>query len=428
MIGSRKAEIASRLEAARKTTLELFEQVPDVFLRRRVHSFYSPIGWHFGHVGRTEEYWTCEATGAETCDERLSFLYADRPDNPKDNRINIPDRQGTLEYLERTRAVALRALAVADLDSSHPLLRDGYAWEFAIQHEYQHQETITEMLCLIHREAGSDGLAMAPTDEPSQDGEPKWIDIPAGTFMMGSDDLHGYDNEKRAHWVDVGPFSLANTPVTVAQWQAFMTDGGYHREQLWSAEGWAWKCTEDAQSPEYWVQLPAGDWACYGMFGLRTLNREEPAMCLSWFEADAFARWAGKRLPTEIEWEFAASGLVERHFPWGDNQPSDTMATYGRHERGPRAVWSCPKGASPFGALDMAGNCWEWTSSKFMPYPGFEPFPYEGYSKDHMGGKHYVCRGGSWATSAPILRCSFRNWYVPGYRQGFLGVRLAADA
>jgi iron(II)-dependent oxidoreductase len=425
---SRKEQIHARLEAVRLTTLRLFEQVPDEFLRTRVHSFYSPIGWHFGHVGRTEEYWVCQATGQAPCDERLSFLYADLPENPKDNRVNIPDRQGTIEYLQRTRRAALEALEVADLNSSDPLLKDGYAWEFAIQHEYQHQETITEMLCLIHKArepecsgARVDGLERWLWAEPTM------LDIPGGSFVMGSDDRFGYDNEKRAHTVEVEGFRLGKTPVTVGQWLEFIRQGGYQNEALWSSEGWAWKCTEDVASPEYWVRMDGG-WAAYGMFGLRELHPEEPAMCPSWYEADAFARWTGKRLPTEVEWEYAASGLVERHFPWGDNEPSDTMATYGRHAEGPRPVDFCPKGASPFGVLDMAGNCWEWTSSRFLPYPGFEAFPYEGYSMDHMKGEHYVCRGGSWATAAPILRCSFRNWYIPSYRQGFLGMRLAEDA
>jgi iron(II)-dependent oxidoreductase len=132
------------------------------------------------------------------------------------------------------------------------------------------------------------------------------------------------------------------------------------------------------------------------------------------------------RFPTEEEWEYAASydpvTSKTRRFPWGEEFPNSKLAVYGIEAWSPKQVGSV-RGDSAFGVQDMGGNVWEWTSSKFMPYPGFEAFPYDGYSKDHMKGEHYVCRGGSWATAAPILRCTFRNWYVPTYRQGFLGLR-----
>ncbi len=419
---ARKQNIKERLSAVRTTTLQLFRDVPEDYLRRRVHSFYSPIGWHFGHVGRTEEYWVCQATGQAPCDERLSFLYADLKENPKDNRVNIPDRQATLEYLAKTREAAILALDTADLDSDKRLLKNGYAWEFAIQHECQHQETITEMLCLIHREQGPQEV---DCPEWKGSGQPEFVEIPGGDHLMGSDDPQSYDNEFPLHSVFVKPFLLAKTPVTAFQWSRFMADGGYHRQELWAPEGWRWRTYESVEAPEYWVDLGSGAWAQYGFEGVRPMHPEEPAMCLSWFEADAFARWSNLRLPTEEEWEFAASGLVERTYPWGDTGPSASCATHARSAGGPMPVGACAKGMSPFGVLDMAGNCWEWTSSPFLPYPGFEPFPYDGYSKDHMNGEHYVCRGGSWATAGPILRCSFRNWYVPSYRQGFLGLRLA---
>jgi gamma-glutamyl hercynylcysteine S-oxide synthase len=150
---------------------------------------------------------------------------------------------------------------------------------------------------------------------------------------------------------------------------------------------------------------------------------------LSWHEADAYARWAGKRLPTEAEWEFAAvsdlSNGSSRLYPWGDAAPAPERACFGIGEWQPAPVADRPAGASPFGLLGMAGGVWEWTSTPFLPYPGFEAWPYDGYSKEHMGGDHYVCRGGSWATAAPNLRGAFRNWYVPTYRQGFLGLRCA---
>ncbi len=424
----RKAHLRERLEQARAKTIWLLDQVPDEFLRRRVHSFYSPIGWHFGHVGRTEEYWVIgKALAKPVLDERLSFLYADLPDNPKDNRTKIPDRAGTLDYLDRTRTTVLEALQTCDLETEDPFLAHGYAWEFAVQHECQHQETITEMLQLIQKQI--DPVPVIPTPWNSSR-DPRMLDIPGGTFCMGSNDRHGYDNEKAAHRVDVEPFQLAREPVSAFEWTQFMLDGGYKEAELWTAEGWRWRNAENVSMPEYWIRQEEG-WAFFGPLGPRAIHPDEPVSCISWFEADAYARWAGKRLPTEAEWEYAASfepsSGRSRRFPWGDELATPDFSSFGLQAWMPAVVGSKPKGASGFGLNDMAGAVWEWTSSPFLPYTGFRAFPYDGYSKDHMLGEHRVCRGGSWATAALILRCSFRNWYVPTYRQGMLGVRLAGD-
>ncbi len=421
---TRKDAIAARLAKVRERTLMLLEHVPEEFLQRRVHSFYSPIGWHFGHVGRTEDYWVCCATlGQPPCDERLDFLYTDRPDNPKDNRVHVPDRTETLAYLSRTRQRVLEALDRSDLEEEDPFLRDGYAWEFAIQHECQHQETICEMLCLIQREIGGS----APQVGTRVEGQTRlgaessaFVALTGGSFQMGTDDPVAYDNEKDPLEVEVAPFQLARTPVTCREWSEFIADGGYRRPDLWSNVGWTWRQGEEADRPEYWL----GQGCTYGPFGVRELHPDEPVLGISHHEAEAFARWAGARLPTETEWEYAARA---GRYPWGDERPTETHARHGMAGWSPAAVGSHPDGISPDGVLDLAGNVWEWTFSRFLPYPGFVAFPYDGYSKDHMKGEHFVCRGGSWATAGPILRRTFRNWYVPAYRQGFLGVRLARD-
>ena len=252
----RNEEIRLSLTECRRLTLQLLDAVPDDFLRRRVHSFYSPVGWHFGHVGRTEEYWVIgEALKRPLLDDRLTFLFADLADNPKDNRVNIPDRAGIIEYLARTRERVIMALDEADLDSDDPHLRDGYAWEFAIQHEYQHQETIYEMLQLIQKELG-----------PSYDelyawrpgGRREWVELDGGSFAMGSSRPHFYDNEKDPHTVFVEPFRMSKTPVTAFEWSVFMSEGGYLQRGLWSSEGWAWRESENAAQPEYWVRQGDG--------------------------------------------------------------------------------------------------------------------------------------------------------------------------
>ncbi len=420
--GERKSELRAQLTAARDRTLWLFGQVPEEFLRRRVHNFYSPIGWHFGHIGRTEEWWViCEALGKPCLDEKLSFLLADLPANPKDNRVNIPDRDGITAFLTATRDRVLEALEATPLDPENPFLREGYVWDFALQHECQHQETIAEMLCLIHQRMPIPTIEF-PYRWCGQDSA-RAVALDGGRFTMGSDAWCGYDNEKSAHKVDVAPFILDETPVTAYQWSLFMAEDGYHRPEFWSDAGWQWRATEDATKPEYWI-IEEGQFAIVSPAGVRAIHPEEPVGSISWHEAKAFARWAGQRLPTEEEWELAAvAGSHSRRFPWGDRVPSPELASYGLADWGPRPAASYP--ANPNGLQGMAGGLWEWTSTPFLPYSGFEAFPYDGYSADHMKGEHRVCRGGSFATAGPILRGSFRNWYVPTYRQGFLGLRCA---
>jgi iron(II)-dependent oxidoreductase len=400
-------------------------EAPKEFWRRRVHSFYSPIGWHFGHIGRTEEFWVCKATHREPLDPGLSFVYADLAENPKDNRVNIPEVEATLSYLERTREVALEALKASNLNLDDPFLKEGYAWEFAIQHECQHQETIAEMLCLIQKQTTLTSVAPIPWESKLVT---KTIAHPSGEFLMGSDNVYGYDNEKNPHRVKVSGFGLGNYPVTAFQWSEFILEGGYQRSEIWSPEGWHWRQENHVTVPFYWT-IDQGYFQI-GPFGLRALHPDEPVQGISQFEAEAYARWKKMRLPSEEEWEFAASSApdgIKRKFPWGDSEPTPASAAHSLRGWAPQPVGSVDRGKTPLGVSDMAGNIWEWTSGKFLPYPGFSAFPYDGYSKDHMEGKHFVCRGGSWATSPTILRNTFRNWYVPSYRQGFLGVRLATD-
>ncbi len=424
---TRKDELRGKLAAARERTLWLFDQVPEEFLKRRVHNFYSPIGWHFGHIGRTEEYWVISAALRQpVLDEHLTFLFADLPENPKDARVHLPTREEITSYLSATRSHVLAALAAADLESADPLIADGYGWEFALQHECQHQETIAEMLTLIHKAQGS-GLATGAVWPDWKSGvTPEWVTVPGGSFCVGSDDPHGYDNEKSAHLVQVAAFDCAKFKVTAFEWSQFLAQGGYQNPTVWSKEGWDWRCSEDAARPEYWVENGEG-YAMFSPIGLRPIHPDEPVSSVSWFEAEAYAKWAGARLLSEPEREFVAAGVESRRYPWGSEMPDGVRCVNGLIQWYAGPVGGHRAGGNPLGIQDLAGGVWEWTSTPFLPYPGFEAFPYDGYSKDHMEGHHRVCRGGSFATADPILRCSFRNWYVPSYRQGFLGLRLARD-
>lgn len=375
-----------KMTLARESTLALLEWVPQEYFQVRVHDFYSPVGWHFGHIGMTEESWVCEQALRQPCfNEKLRFLFANIPDNPKDARVNLPSREEIVAYLEETRERTLQALDETDLDTDDPLIADGYAWEFAHQHECQHQETIVEMLQLITQRTERAEEAFFGSEESHWNPVPMEMRVvPGGIFTMGSNSRHVYDNERDAHDVEVASFVLDVAPVTAAQWLLFMHDGGYRRPELWTPDGWKWREQENATTPEYWMPTPDGKAFAYaGPLALREIEPEEPVSSVSWYEADAYARWIGKRLLTEAEWEFACET-----------------------PEGPETVW-------------------QWTSSPFLPYPGFQAFPYDGYSLEHMDGKHFVCRGGSWTTDACIRRKTFRNWYVPTYRQGLLGVRCA---
>lgn len=391
------------------------EQVPEEFWNQRVHDFYSPIGWHFGHIGRTEEHWACtRATGRAPLSEDLDFLYTDCPENPKDARVRVPNKAETRAYLDSTRAAALEALTRTEFENTDLLVRDGYAWEFALQHECQHQETICEMMALIHMAGAKPEQArIATADGPKLE----WVAFPGGRVTLGSSDPFVYDNEREPHEVEVDPFEIMRRAVTVSQWRAFIGERGYERLDLWSDAGWEWKQSEQAARPFGWTPDLHHH---IGPKGVRAMDGDEPVTGVSWFEADAFARWAGARLPTEAEWE-AACG--PERYPWGDDEPTSDHANFGIQNWGPKPP---PKlGSSRIGVEGLAGGCWEWTASAFLPFPGFVAYPYDGYSRAHMDGRHRVCKGGSWATAGPLLRKSFRNWYVPGYRQGFLGVRLA---
>ena len=383
---ARKKAIMIKMTLAREQTLSLLEWAPPDYFQVRVHDFYSPVGWHFGHIGMTEESWICEKALHRPClDEKLRFLFANIPDNPKDARVHLPSPEEIVAYLEETRERTLQALDETDLDTDDPLVADGYAWEFAHQHECQHQETIVELMQLITQRTEIPEEAYFGSEDEHCQPEPAMMrTIPGGVFTMGSDSRHVYDNEQSAHEVEVASFALDDTPVTAAHWLQFMRDGGYQRPELWTPDGRRWREQENATMPEYWMPTPDGKAFAYAAaLGLREIEPGEPVSSISWYEADAYARWIGKRLLTEAEWEFAVE-----------------------IKDGPQSVW-------------------EWTSSSFLPYPEFKAFPYDGYSLEHMDGKHFVCRGGSWITDTCIRRRTFRNWYVPTYRQGLLGVRCA---
>jgi iron(II)-dependent oxidoreductase len=259
--------------------------------------------------------------------------------------------------------------------------------------------------------------------------------VPGGTFLLGAEDdgAFVFDNEKWAHPVELAPFRIARAPVTQAAFAEFVADAGYRRRGLWSDAGWRWREATGASHPVYWRQVD-GAWQRRAFDRWVPLEPRHPVVNVCWYEADAFCRWAGRRLPTEGEWEAAAAGEPgpggalaprKRRFPWGDGAPGPEHAWLDARALRTAPVGAFAAGESAFGCRQLLGNVWEWTASDFLPYPGFEPDPYRDYSQPWFG-THKVLRGGSFATPARLLRSTWRNFYTPGRRDPWAGLRTCA--
>jgi iron(II)-dependent oxidoreductase len=424
----------THLATTRARTLELIEPLTDEQLARQHSPIMSPIVWDLGHIANYEEQWSIRALDATApLDPDLDRMY-DPVANPRPLRkhLPLPDREGVLAYMQEVRLRMRRELPRVTFDPSDALLADAYVYKMIAQHEAQHTETILQTVQLI-----------ADLEyEPSRRHEPpaavvaveaEFAVIAAGPFVMGTDDRTlAYDNERPAHVIDLPRYRIDLSPVTNAQFLAFMLDGGYRRRELWDDAGWAWVQEARVAAPAQWRRQPDGTWAEAAFGRLVSLVADRPVVHVCWYEASAFARWAGKRLPTEAEWEKAASWDLERRgkrlYPWGDQPPAEDLANLDQRTFGPASVGAYPRGRSFFGCQQMLGDVWEWTASDFAPYPGFVAFPYREYSEVHFGRGYKVLRGGSWASQPIVARNTFRNWDLPQRRQIFAGFRCAAPA
>jgi iron(II)-dependent oxidoreductase len=257
------------------------------------------------------------------------------------------------------------------------------------------------------------------------------VEVQGGEFLLGAarEAPFVFDNEKWAHPVRVKPFVIARRAVTQRQFAAFVDEGGYERREVWSAPGWEWRTREQAKHPLYWRREPGGAWIRRQFDTWVPLEDELAVLHLNWYEAQAFCRWAGRRLPTEAEWEVAASAQRgapgKRSFPWGEAAPDPHRANLDWRAGGCLPAGELPGGDSAFGCRQMIGNVWEWTASTFEPYPGFEPDPYRDYSLPWFG-THRVLRGGCWATRSRLIRNTWRNFYTPDRRDVWAGFRTCA--
>jgi iron(II)-dependent oxidoreductase len=434
VIAGRERSAGTHLASARERTLELIEPLSDEQLARQHSPLMSPIVWDLGHIANFEEQWSVRALDAHApVSAHLDQMY-DPVANPRPTRkdLPLPDRDGVLAYLREIRRRTSRQLAQVSFDPSDPLLADGYVYKMIAQHEAQHTETMLQTMQLIEDVVYEPGRRVEPPGATVPI-DADYAVIPAGPFVMGTDDRgFAYDNERPAHVVELARYRIDLAPVTNGQYLAFMRDGGYRRRELWTDAGWLWLAEARVSHPAQWIRQPDESWAerCFGRLVPLVLSR--PVIHVSWYEACAYARWAGKRLPTEAEWEKAAAWDLEtrvaRRYPWGDMPPTDDHANLDQHIFAPAPVGAYPRGRSFFGCHQMLGDVWEWTASDFEPYPGFAAFPYREYSEVHFGRGYKVLRGGSWATRPIAIRNTFRNWDLPQRRQIFAGIRCAADA
>ncbi|HTU76507.1 MAG TPA: ergothioneine biosynthesis protein EgtB [Trebonia sp.] len=447
-----RSRIVAELLAARDRTTLLTTAVDEQDLRRQHSPLMSPLVWDLAHIANQEELWLLRAVGGrDAMYPGMDPLY-DAFEHPRATRPSLPllapdqaraygheVRGRVLDLLDGLRFEAAPGRgqeAGGSLPpSSGQLAERGFAFGMVAQHEVQHDET---MLATHQLRAGAPVLSAplpppAPADAAALPAE---VLVPGGPFTMGtSAEPWALDNERPAHQVDLPAFWLDTTPVTNAAYIEFIAAGGYDDPRLWTVEGWQHRQQAGLVAPLFWS--PDGgqgkDRWLRTSFGVTApVAGDEPVLHVSWYEADAYARWKGRRLPTEAEWEKAArfdpaSGR-SRRYPWGDADPTPDLANLGQRYLRPAPAGSYPAGAAPSGARQLIGDVWEWTSSDFLPYPGFAAWPYKEYSDVFFGPQYKVLRGGAFGVSPVACRGTFRNWDYPIRRQIFAGFRTARSA
>jgi gamma-glutamyl hercynylcysteine S-oxide synthase len=426
-------EIAARLIAARTRTVGLTDCVGDDDLMCQHSPLMSPLVWDLAHVANQEELWLLRGVGGrEPMRPEIDPLY-DAFEHPRSKRPSLPllPPAEARSYAQEVRGKVLDLLERVSFTGSR-LVDDGFVFGMIAQHEQQHDET---MLATHQLRKGAPVLTAPPPGPPPGDllRLPQEVLVPGGTFTMGtSAEPWALDNERPAHVVDVAAFYLDTTPVTNAMYIEFITAGGYDDPRWWTQAGWDHRQRASLSAPLFWERDGSGQWLRRRFGATELVVPAEPVVHVCWYEADAYARWAGRRLPSEAEWEKAArfdpvSGRSMR-FPWGDADPTSDLANLGQRHLRPAPAGSYPDGAAPSGARQLIGDVWEWTASDFLPYPGFAAWPYKEYSEVFFGPDYKVLRGGAFSADPVACRGTFRNWDYPIRRQIFAGFRTARDA
>lgn len=420
--------LANWVDDARQRTLALASGLgPEDLLGPRLPTVNPPL-WELGHVGWFQEFWTLRhAAGRAALQPNFDRLY-DSAAIPHDSRwdLPLPSLAATLDYLKAVReAVQENLLREAD-DEEY------FAW-LSVLHEDMHAEAMAFTRQTLGGRRPPLGCAAADSGVAGPFLED--VTVPGGTFLLGSkqDAPFVFDNEKWEHPVQLTPFAIARAPVTQREFLAFVSDGGYGRSDLWTPDGWRWRFEAGAEHPLHW-RRDGHEWLRRDFDRWLPLEPHRPMVHVNWHEATAFCRWAGRRLPSEAEWEAAAAGEkgsdgqlspVKRRYPWGNQPPTPERAQLDFRQLACLDVAALPAGDSAFGCRQMLGNVWEWTASAFTPYPGFSPDPYGEYSGPWFGS-HKVLRGGSFATTSRLVHAGFRNFYTPDRRDLWAGFRTCA--
>lgn len=418
------------LTTARDRTTLLTTCVEEPDLTAQHSPLMSPLVWDLAHIGNQEEQWLLRTVGGqEAIRPEIDSIY-DAFEHPRAERPRLPllPPGEARAYAADIRA---RVLDVLERTAFHGtrLTEAGFAFGMIAQHEQQHDET---MLITHQLRRGPQALTAPDPDPAPLFTGPAEVLVPGGPFTMGtSGEPWALDNERPAHRREVPAFHIDTTPVTNAAYQAFIDDGGYDTERWWTPEGWAHIRKNGITAPLFW-RRDGAQWLRRRFGVTEVVPPDEPVLHVCWYEADAYARWAGRRLPTEAEWEKAArfdpaTGGSMR-YPWGDADPAPEHANLGQRHLRPAPAGSYPAGESPLGVRQLIGDVWEWTASDFLPYPGFRAFPYKEYSEVFFGPEHKVLRGGSFAVDPVACRGTFRNWDYPIRRQIFSGFRTARSA
>jgi iron(II)-dependent oxidoreductase len=421
-------QLSEWVDEARSRTLALAADLSDEQLMGPRLQIVNPMRWEIAHVAWFQEKWVLRhASGRPPIRPDADALW-DSGAVAHDTRwdLPLPSRADSLGYMEDVRRQVQERLR-----GGPPTPELLYFARYCVHHEDMHDEAFTytrQTLGYPAPKLATGGRADAAGPLPGD------VRVPGGVVPLGAEpgEPFVFDNEKWAHEVDVKPFAIARAATTQAEFAAFVDDGGYGRRELWSEDGWRWRQAAGAEHPVYW-RRDAGAWQRRDFDRWVPLEPHQPVIHVCWHEAEAYCRWAGRRLPTEAEWESAAAcepdrealGRVKRRFPWGDAPPTPERANLDWRAMGTIDVGALPAGDSAFGCRQMIGNVWEWTSSDFLPYPGFLADAYREYSEPWFR-THKVLRGGAWTTRSRLLRNTWRNFYTPDRRDVLAGFRTCA--
>jgi iron(II)-dependent oxidoreductase len=435
-VSTRNYDVAS-LREARRRTLELIEDLNDDQMIGPRLNIINPLRWEIGHVAWFQEYWLLRhLCGQEPILSNGDALY-DSAKVAHDARwdLPLPSKAETIDYMAKViDGVSRYFQGSAGAGSTHRRSMDAsYFLTLALFHEDMHGEAITYTRQTLGRPAPMITMPHTPPTDiepmPYQDVKGDAF-VPGGLFILGNTNDSGFvfDNEQRPFQVFVQSFKISRAATTNEEFARFVEDSGYQRRELWSEEGWTWREAAAANHPVYW-SYEGGTWWRRNFDQMIRLEENLPVLHVNWYEAEAYCRWAGRRLPTEAEWEMAASSEPgsnrNRRFPWGDEEPTPARANLDSRSLGTTDIRALPAGDSAFGCRQMIGNVWEWTASDFTPYPGFVAGPYKEYSEPWFGN-HKVLRGGCWATRSRLISNTYRNFYMPDRRDVWAGFRTCA--